>query len=440
MKNFSKNLFIAFLMILAIYQTTELWFEEYSSHNFFSFISAGSLTGGQSAFYGIDRLIISLGDNKAICRSENVLDTSYRGNFDKLIANSVSKGEAAEAQIDWTHLFNNRCVIYDISNSITAEDFTKALGINKKQLLLPDNIELLLLIPNTTENVVQTYVSGSGKTVCYSLKRGDLAQKGIDEIAKFTLESDDMNYISSRGNGFNIFGSNTFIPTPRGVHSTIDVINPAMDGERIDTKALEALVSGFFENPAVKWSSVVNNVYSYSDENNVVKYNLNGVLEYSGYNTSDEKEGEKPDLMKSYAAAEEFLKKDTGIENGITLTSISLKDEKLVFGFDYTFNNSPVCLSDELKAGLGLRSAIEVTVSKGSVVRFRRYMCTLKSGSEKQTIETDFVKAVDNVYNIAETEDRVDSVELVYKINGRQENVPLSWRVDMGGKSYWEKA
>ena len=67
-------------------------------------------------------------------------------------------------------------------------------------------------------------------------------------------------------------------------------------------------------------------------------------------------------------------------------------------------------------------------------------MCTLKSGSEKQTIETDFVKAVDNVYNIAETEDRVDSVELVYKINGRQENVPLSWRVDMGGKSYWEKA
>ncbi|MBQ9603964.1 MAG: hypothetical protein IJR45_00975 [Firmicutes bacterium] len=440
MKNFSKNLFIAFLMILAIYQTTELWFEEYSSHNFFSFISAGSLTGGQNAFYGINRLIISLGDNKAICRSENVLDTSYRADFDKLIANAVSKGEAADAQIDWTHLFNNRCVIYDISNSISSDDFTKALGISQKQLILPDNIDMVLLIPNTTENVVQTYVSGSGKTVCFSLKRGDLAQKGIDAIAQFTLESDDLNYISSRGNGFNIFSSNTFIPTPRGTQSTIDVINPAMDGERIDTKALEALVSGFFENPAVKWSSVVNNVYSYSDENNVVKYNLNGVLEYSGYNASDEQSGEKTDLMKSYAAAEEFLKKDIGIENSVVLTSIAIQDDKPVFCFDYTFNDLPVYLSDELKAGLGLRSAIEVTVSKGSVVRMRRYMCTLKSGSEKQTVETDFVKAVDNVYNIAESEDTVDSVELVYKINGRQENVPLCWRVDMGGKSYWEKA
>ena len=440
MKNFSKNLFIAFLMILAIYQTTELWFEEYSSHNFFSFISTGYLSGGQSAFYGIDRLIISLGDNKAVCRKENVLNTSYRANFDKLIADTVSKGEVGDAQIDWSHLFNNRCVIYDISNSITSADFTKALGISKKQLSLPEDIDLVLLIPNTTENVVQTYISGSGRTVCFSLKRSDLAQKGMDEISALALEADDINYISSKGNGFNIFGSNTFIPTPKGSHSTLSVINPAMDGERIDAKALENLVSGFFENPAVKWNSVANNVYSYSDENNVVKYYLNGVLEYSGYNASDEKDGEKLNVMKSYTAAEKFLKKDSGIENDVVLTSIAVKDDKAVFCFDYTYNNSPVCLSDELKTGLGLDAAIEVTVSKGSVVRFRRYMCVLRSGSEKQTIETDFVKAVDNVYNTAENEDTVDSVDLVYKINGRSDNVPLSWRVVMGGKSYWEKA
>ena len=65
MKNFGKNLLIAFLMILAIYQTTELWFDDESSHNFFSFIFQENTGYVQADLYGLDGIAINKGENSS---------------------------------------------------------------------------------------------------------------------------------------------------------------------------------------------------------------------------------------------------------------------------------------------------------------------------------------------------------------------------------------
>ena len=440
MKNFGKNLLIAFLMILAIYQTTELWFDEVSSHNFFSFISTGNTALTRAQLYGLDGIVINRGENKtAVFHKENVLDTRYRGEFDKLITSAANKGESQSGQIDWAHIFNNKCVVYDFVEPVAVEEMKKGLGISSGKLGDLQKVSMIILVPNKTENVMQVYFADDDKVMIYSLKRADMAQKGADVIEKFSEQASGC--ISSRASGFNIFSQNTFIPIIQDGINTINVVNPVMDGDRIDTKALENIADGFFENPAVKWSSVVNNVYSYSDEENVVKYNLKGVLEYSGYVSGAGNNDGGQNVAQNYTAAVDFLKKDNGIKNDVVLTRTAVNNERTQFYFDYAVNGVEVVMSDEMKQGMDMHSAIEVTVSRGSVTKYRRYMCVLEQTYGRQNLTGDFVSAVDNVYNTFDNNDvLVDDIDLVYKINGRQNNVPACWKVVIDGKIYWEAA
>ncbi len=438
MKNFGKNLFIAFLMILAIYQTTELWFDELSSHNFFSFILQQNSGFMQAQLYGPENVIVNRGENSSvIMHRENVTDTVYRRDFDKLITASVNKGETETSKVDWPHIFNNRCVVYSFAQPIAADSFKKGLGIGTSKLGEINEINSVVIVPNTTDNVLRTYIENDGETVCCVLKRADMVQKCTDAIEKFSESGNSC--ISSRASGFNIFSKNTFIPIINDGCSKINVSNPVTDGVMIDTKALENIADSFLDNPAVKWSSVVNNIYSYSDEYNVVKYSLNGVLEYSGYNTGDGGESQNP--AANYAAAVEFLKKDSGIKNDIVLSSVNINKERSRFYFDYAVNNIPAVMSDELKKGLDMHSSIEISVSHGSVVKYRRYLCVIEQGNGKEAMTSDFVKAIDNVYNTLENNEMsVDDIDLVYKINGRQNDVPVCWKITIGGKTYWEAA
>ena len=438
MKNFGKNLFIAFLMILAIYQTTELWFDDLSSHNFFSFILQQNNGYAQAQLYGLDGVIINRGENTtALMHRENVLDNTYRREFDKLITAAVTKGEFEKKKVDWPHVFNNRCIVYSFMQPIAAKDFKKALGISAGK---PDEIKsvsAVVIVPNTTDNVLMTYIENDSETICYKLKRADMVQKCTDVVENFSETGNGC--ISSKASGFNIFKGNTFIPILSGGVSTLNVTNPVTDGVMIDTKALENIADSFFDNPAVKWSSVVNNIYSYSDEYNVVKYNLNGVLEYSGYNAGSSGEEQSP--ANNYAAALEFLKKDKGIKNDIVLSAVSTNKERTQFYFDYAVNGIPAYMSDNLKKGLEMHSAIELSVSHGNVVKYRRYLCVMEQNTDKSELTGDFVKAVDNVYNALEgNEMLVEDMDLAYKINGRQENVPVSWRITIDNKIYWEAA
>ncbi|MBR6401162.1 MAG: hypothetical protein IKS17_08100 [Firmicutes bacterium] len=427
-------------MILAIYQTTELWFDEVSSHNFFSFISSGSTLSSRARLCGLDGIVVNRGENKtAVFHRESVLDTQYREEFDKLVTAAVNKGEVKAGQIDWTHIFNNKCVVYSFVQPISAQEIRRGFGISKGRLTEPKQVSMILLVPNKTENVVQAYVSDNEKTMIYSLKRADLAQKGTDAIGKFSEQAN--NCISSRASGFNIFIKNIFIPLPQESINTINVTNPVTDGVTIDTKALENIADGFFENPAVKWSSVINGVYSYSDEENVVKYNLKGVLEYSGYVSGSGEDEQGQNVVQNYSAALDFLKKDKGIKNDVVLKKITENTERTQFFFDYAINGVETAMSDELKQGLEMHAAIEMTVSRGSVVKYRRYLCVLEQGYGRQTLTGDFVSAVDNVYNSFDNNDvLVDDIDLAYKINGRQSNVPVCWQIVIDNKTYWEAA
>ena len=163
--------------------------------------------------------------------------------------------------------------------------------------------------------------------------------------------------------------------------------------------------------------------------------------EYSGYVSGTGNNDGGQNVAQNYTAAVDFLKKDNGIKNDVVLTRTAVNNERTQFYFDYAVNGVEVVMSDEMKQGMDMHSAIEVTVSRGSVTKYRRYMCVLEQTYGRQNLTGDFVSAVDNVYNTFDNNDvLVDDIDLVYKINGRQNNVPACWKVVIDGKIYWEAA
>lgn len=78
MKNTGKFLMVVFLMCLAIYQAGELWFEDFSSHNFFWFGNFSSSFDAKDVGYITDRLIVNLGDGKVVCKQSDIYNKSIK--------------------------------------------------------------------------------------------------------------------------------------------------------------------------------------------------------------------------------------------------------------------------------------------------------------------------------------------------------------------------
>ena len=93
MKNTGKFLMVVFLMCLAIYQAGELWFEVFSSHNFFWFGNFSSSFDAKDVGYITDRLIVNLGDGKVVCKQSDIYNKRYKKDFDTAVGEAMSRGD-----------------------------------------------------------------------------------------------------------------------------------------------------------------------------------------------------------------------------------------------------------------------------------------------------------------------------------------------------------
>lgn len=81
---------------------------------------------------------------------------------------------------------------------------------------------------------------------------------------------------------------------------------------------------------------------------------------------------------------------------------------------------------------------IEVTSSYGRVSHYKRYCVAYGQESEKSmSADTDFLSAVDDVYNEFGDDDEpmVDRLSLAYVDTG-SENMSLWWLIDIDGTKY----
>jgi hypothetical protein len=440
MKSIGKNFIIAFLMILAIYQTAELWFGGFSSHNFFSFFDkSATLKQDTDINYELERIIVNSGDNKMLCRANDIYESSYKENTDAAITKVLRKGEiVSEGSVDWKKILQSKCIVYEYANHFGKEELEAFFGISNGNT---DKVKSFNCVVLSDES------GGARVTIANSdthwgleiLADQNTASGSVSKIVdKFSDSGKGLYYISSEQNGFDIFNDNIFIPRWDGSSVSYTTLNSSLQyvGDE-DKSALESEVNLFFDNPAGKWSTNVNNILNYSDESTVVKYYPNGVMEYSNYSTGSQDSSN--DFVTNYKACQQMLDGDAGIENEFSLRDYALEGGQYTMYFGYNVENLPVAMSDELKSETGMSDYIEITASYGRVSKYRRYCVVYTAdGGKTSAADTDFLAAVDNVYNELDTAETtvVDELKLSYIDDGKSKDVSLWWMIETGGKTY----
>lgn len=446
-KNIMKNFIITFFVILAVYQTTRLWFEDFSSHSlFYSIISDESKNNTKSEIYfTLSDIIINTGNNRFVCKQNDIYTSDFKKVFDRAVITTLELGNfVKDFYVDWSDVFNNKCILYQYSYNIDSNSAKKLFGIKSNNISKMDmEFDAIVITPdiNVSEKLSVMFVNTqSFKAFEFEIKKHDIVEETYNTINNFNIDNNDFYYISSVQNGFNIFKKNVMIPRWSGssiAYRPIKMINEFNSAGGVLLTTLEKNVDIFFDNPAAKWTSTVNDVYTYSDENTVVKYYTNGVMEYSNYKINNDK-NKNDSFYEDYCAAIAFLEKDTNIKNEYYLKNYSFEDDKMVFYFDYKVNDFPIILSEEIKNDISMQSMIEVTVSSQRVIRYKRYVYSFEISEDKSNFaEVDFVDAVDLVFaNIGNNNILIDDIKFGYNIEKGAEYLNLNWFIKIDDKLY----
>ncbi|MDR3239696.1 MAG: hypothetical protein LBT44_06365 [Clostridiales bacterium] len=401
-----KNSLIVILAVLAVYLTSQLWFENFSGRNFFyrflnAYVTAPALSG-ENSFGQPYRLIIGLGGNSFIVRYNNLSAQPVKRDCDEIISDVLKQGEfiamreTSDSDARYDEIFNSRCYLYDYYFDMPMIHFAAAFSQKNSALvsrISTFNCVALIPVPQPDGSY-----PGEKTIVCFlDEMRGVIYEyESKKNLAPPSGEAPPLVYESSRLSGYSFMSSHAFIAKfSQGVYSypAIQVINPYA-GTELLMGAIEKNVDSFFVNPAAKVSFVgENNVYTFIDENTVVKYYKNDVLDYANYKTVSV----NATFLQNYEAAVRFIRNDPLVTNEYYLAGYESEEEKkITFYFDYAINDLPLLLPDGYRssAEAPIGHAIEITVDEENVARYRKLVYTYLQDSYAKTAASDFNAAL----------------------------------------------
>lgn len=408
-----KSLFIFILVCLALYQTAVLWFGYLSPSD--KNIKAYDETF-QYMGYTIRDMLICTGDN----RFYNINDSVYIGIIDNALKNTVENGKIYSNQTYEGIPSEKGAVVYEMEFNFPSDEMKSVFNISgdfEKKLDSFDRIEIIPDI-NLPKKITVRFVDRKNDLMCcFELKNTDLVTDFFYITDGLSFENNIMYRCPDSEN-------KEFIPCWEGnffKYNGVKMVNPIESESGILLMSLEKNVNIFFENPALKRTSVVNKVYTYTDDNTVVKYYTNGILEYSSYAVSTTTENS---FYTALMSAIDFIKSDSAVTNDFYLSSVEERGKRIKFGFNYKINNIDIRLSEDYSESLGMDSFIEVTVSGNDIIKYSRLIYNLEN-----TNDISFVNVSDDEV-LNKTADKY--AELLYIVDETKDIQPLVWLTESG--------
>ena len=432
MRNTIKNIIIILFFILAVYQTTTLWFDNFSFYSIVSlFNEERERSSIESMDYIINRLIVNLDENRIVGRSNNIYESDEKKVFDRGIVAALNNGESSDmGSFDWKKILMRRAVIYEYNCILRGIDTPKIFGSSIKNdkaanIVDFDNVIIITDVDYTSMNVV-FYNSHNNRYSSKILKDSDIISEVYAASTRFA-NSDAMPYISSVQSGFDIFNGNVFIPGWQ--ENIMEYFSLDSCGMYKNESMAEKNAEDFFDNPVAKWSSNENNALTYSDENTVVKYDKTAnVFEYSNYRVESKDDS---GFSGNYIAAVNAIRQDSFVNNEIYLDSYDSQGSKYTFRFNYKINDRAVIPSMTLSQKIGMLAFIEVETENGRLVKYKKYAYSYQASTTERVADCDFVAAIDKVY----ADEKISSIKLCY-IADTSTDIPLSWIINTGNNDY----
>lgn len=406
--NNAKNLLLVFLVGFSIYQTAELWLRDSLSRNFFYVLLAQYNTGANANINNFVlpyRIVTSIGNNRFDIMYTGVSESNKRQLVDYAITVALNDGEyiATHETIDFNRVLSYRSIIYEYRFSMPTETFVRVLAEGTDMLASEFsyfNSVAVIPSPNASNLVYFIFMdTENNRAYEYQVIRSSLHDMLNREIQNShrNLSAYQIYYVSSELMGLD-FRTNIFLPRWRGQEYEYNMVRILNNHYEIQptVSAVGRNLYMFFENPAAVWSNIRDNIFIYSDENIVVQYFQNGVLEYINYRHGTT----QGDLLSDFDVATRFLSSDTMVINETFLAGFTEAENKRVFYFDYVINNFPIIFTDRFKQDMGLTDlshAIEITVQNGIVTRYRKIAYSFEVAQEMQIINADLITVVDDI-------------------------------------------
>ena len=431
-----KTGLIFILTGLAIYLTSQLWFANISSRNFFYSIfpqTEPQDLNNEKAFAWPYRFITNYGGNRFGVLYSGMDINKLRESCDAIIANMLKDGEfLGTRELNYGEVFSAPGYIFEYAFNMPIAVFSTIYG----KPGFSDNLEYLTSIvflpPDAIREVTIIWLlDETSKTMSgYSIKSALIPiSVNPDEFYQEIL------YESSALCSGVLTDNNIFIAKLSDDsynYPTVSIVNPYVENELL-IRVIEQRVNVFFENPSAKLSFPGdNNVYTYIDASTVVKYFQNDVLDYSNYRMDKKETG----ILKNFSAALNFIKSDAFIVNQYYLADYKQNDNDYTFYFDYVVNNFPVFLPDEYKrseqasGAVAIEHALEVTVREGNVVNYRKIVYNFITDMINKTAKLNFEETFPEV-----TASQITELMLGYKLE-RSKKAYLYWKMRLGDHSY----
>ena len=386
---------LGLLIIGSLFQIVTLWFSDVSERNYFySFIERGKEASSdinvEKKYILTPRhLIVHLGNSTGeftiVKRTSKEYEDLFKESM-KIITAAIQKGSLTENLSDPSILWSGRSLLYDLTFPLGKEVFAKDLGVGK-DFIAPETVKEFAVLPSDlySDSIRVVLIDVDHQLYTYSLPKEEIKESNNQIITFVNQIGQKSNpyYISSYKDGIQyregiqLFDHNVLLPLPNDnllYHEEIYFDQPFLMNGQFDQDALENYINIFFINPGVKWKLEKENEIRFGDDRILIKYNVDGILEYSNSESSNIK---TTDLSSAYQVAEAFLEKDRNLalEQGeYYLNGYEITGAEIHFYYGYSYNSFPLVIEDEIMKQYNMKQPMEITVVGNTVTNYKRFL------------------------------------------------------------------
>ena len=448
-----KTFAIIILTLSAIYLTGQLWFVEiagrdlgYVWSSFFpnNRINIDDIRTG--ALSTPRRIITGTEDNIYTIIYNNLSTSEQKRIADELIFEVLSNGTFSSSfSLDYSELLRGNVYIYEFAVMIPSDAFARSFGLRPGVISRIREFDKIVLRQSVLDRSALSVVIVNTETYeCFEFiyRNITLSSSFNNSFTDLPGSINGITYISSVQSGYTMFSSNVFIPVWEGDYFLYNMAipeNPYLENGLLHLNTIENRVNVFFDRPALKWSGLQNNVFTFSQGNTVVKYHPNDVLEFSYYGAAPQRTN--PSFEADFYIALNFIQRDDQVKSEFYLAAYTSNATQSVFHFNYVVNDFPVSLSTIISNETGLSHPIEVIVENGIVRRYRKLAVTFNQeivvpgyARIKFDEHIDLFAADDGYHEIL-----FDDISLVYVLD-ESRSLPLNWFSVMGGRPHSQPA
>ncbi len=449
-----KTFILTGLILIAVYQMFELWFDDYSSRNFFYNVitNMGERKNLNINYrYTIEpkNIVISFGNKQyTVVKSAESDNEKIQNELKRILSRTVVNNVSiTEEKIKMKEFLNNKAIMYEYPIKIT-----NLASINNEFI---DNSKIAKQIGEFNKIIIQLSPLNGEPSNCFFVdEENDIMRKLKvtynskqlgDTILKLERQAHTHKYNATEYDiNKKYFTSVKFLPVVRiadvYLNQNVELANPFIYKGKLDEKKVEAYANNFFENPEAKWNfKKQDGAIIYADGEKTVKYRDTGIIEYvnSKTNLSDN----HLSFDDTYQIAMAFMEKDGKYNyNNLYLAKVEkLKGGQWKLEFGFKIDNYKYIISEGDPKKVIVQYPVEIIVKNDYVYSYKKLIRSIELIPSFEPIKLrEYAEVLDTVLNNKGQAGKIEIKDmfLAYYSENLFSNPKLVWMMETNDNIY----